>query len=793
MVASVLAFLLVLLAAFLALPAEMHLRLSGIYPQRVLGDAAAAWTQTQPIAKCATLGAAFNLSCTKLAANQPWSLVYLVCDSAILTLDTTTNKVSKLVINGLPAPAFPLALADISFALVPRDPATATIHIINRDRIESLSHKRNTNYATFTSSFSNHILLPNPFALASLPDAVSFYATNGPAENRYPHTLAFGLPWGYILYHNPSTNTSRIAARELSFPTSLALHTPSYSLYAAAAGTGTVHVYRVVDPAAGTLKQIEKVALRAYVDSVSVHPRSGALLALGPENGARFAAALMDPLAYGRASAVVVSRVVNNTGEDVFYGHKYRAEGVVWRADGNDLGMARSMEVVVPVVVGGSGKNKKGKTVFGRGGGAKGVVVTFSLSNEKSGTHRITLAKVLKDELSPPYSLPDFRNFLTNVEYSAENLDFWEACISYRKRCRSDRYDDDFVPPLPSALPRISHTVQKSPLASRPVSLVDPTMTEMVSLTDNVSPEGDLGGATLQVAVMGYSFKSLLDSIDSFEITCPVSVKHLCEISDQSLESIQKMTMPAGDESAPDVRRSPRSLQLSAHENYPTKTTRFISDHPPPAPKGALKKNSTIKALKSAKSDEVGTGINRSNSMKDVRNIKYEELQGPFGPNSANSSFTKLSVTGLFFGAGGAVHEQGNHQSSQRSILASMGSLGNLKSSHGSLAPSATFKSEEEKRKSLESILSQFFTPGLDSEINVTFAIYERLAVAVRERHNYQPDVLKEAMEDVYITMKSASFPKFLKFVVQTQLLKQGDGKQKEFGSSMTLGKGIKA
>ncbi|TPX75614.1 arylesterase [Chytriomyces confervae] len=354
----------VILLAVLAIPLSTHLRLSGVYPPR---------NATKPVSpklsttRCATVADNLNIACETLATNPQFGVAYLACENplsrsrynpgfhavdpafsghgAVYSMNLKNNKVSKLDI-----PNLPVNLSILGLDFYVKDATTAIINVINHHptgaRIETLSHKKGSTTLDFVDSVESKSLFNWPNSIATMPDG-SFYVTSGLVGKTLAAKIAetmLPLPWGSILYYNAATQKTRVVAKDIQFSNGIAKSPNNEFIYAAGSTSGALHVYKVIDPETGALKLVEKVALDFYLDNVSVHPRTGAVYVTGHSNGPRFLMAMANPTVYARSSGSLVAKVVNNTGEDVFYGHKYKSSLVFV---GDDPLFATASHVVV--------------------------------------------------------------------------------------------------------------------------------------------------------------------------------------------------------------------------------------------------------------------------------------------------------------------------------------------------------------------------------------------------------------------------------------------------------------
>ncbi|ORY38911.1 hypothetical protein BCR33DRAFT_853862 [Rhizoclosmatium globosum] len=322
---------------------------------------------------------------------------------------------------------------------------------------------------------------------------------------------------------------------------------------------------------------------------------------------------------------------------------------------------------------------------------------------------KITLASVLRDEVGPPYSLDAFRNYLSTIEYASENLDFWETCLSYRRSYVPEPALPN-VPPLPTLVHKEGLSASSTPTGSR---------------SPNQRPTSAIIFSGKHGNSLSYSFKDLLNSVDSLKVE-GATASTMGPKTDSSL-FVQGSGNGGGNQPAPRITR--------------------------------------------VKSNDFGMSRSKSFSSKQLPATESFKLdqEAPTAP-SAKPTMTTLLLAPSKLKEPSAL-SRSNTTSGSKSVMASLGSLANMTSSVWSLTGSTKSLTEnrletsDQKRQFLEHILSKFFTVGGDSELNVPNALYERLAMRVREYNEYQPDVLKPIMEEVYLTMKNSSYPNFVKYI----------------------------
>ncbi|KAJ3007300.1 UNVERIFIED_CONTAM: hypothetical protein HDU68_003587, partial [Siphonaria sp. JEL0065] len=184
-----------------------------------------------------------------------------------------------------------------------------------------------------------------------------------------------------------------------------------------------------------------------------------------------------------------------------------------------------------------------------------------------SPSRKIAFANILRDEVGPPYSLTAFRQYLASVEYSIENLDFWEACIDYRKNYVPG--DVPAVPAIPSSLAQEGIISPKqggsSPNnLSRHVSAIIDPATFSLPASARPTVASHLSNA--------YSFKSLLDSVDYIgdygANSCPTEKSMDSNSQPNSDVSANKLPLPSsGNDNAAQRKPSTRVTKVKDSES----------------------------------------------------------------------------------------------------------------------------------------------------------------------------------------------------------------------------------
>ena len=149
--------------------------------------------------------------------------------------------------------------------------------------------------------------------------------------------LLFRRAGGSIQYHS-TTNSAKIVGRDVVYPNGIAYAPATNQVWVCSTTTPELLVYNY-DTDMNRLKLRERVPLPSMCDNVHISPTLGHV----------YTAGIVNPLAYlkmtkhskdlGSRSAIAsrAVRVVNNTGEDVFYGRKYKVE-TLFVSDGAFMG-----------------------------------------------------------------------------------------------------------------------------------------------------------------------------------------------------------------------------------------------------------------------------------------------------------------------------------------------------------------------------------------------------------------------------------------------------------------------
>ncbi|KAJ3129037.1 hypothetical protein HK100_008846 [Physocladia obscura] len=384
MIGSIFTIIGVSLLALLAVPIETQLRLSGIFPSRAAEEARVFGGQPSA-AQCRTIHAlGSSLSCESFAVNDAFGIAYLACETvasrraynpalfrmpyeysgygAVYALHLKTEKLVKLSFSDLNAN---VSILGIDFTL--KDANTALISIINHHpagaRIDTFFHSKNSPSLSFLRSFSSPALLNWPNSIAIADSLGSFYVTSGLTnKDRFSRTAEqiFPLGQGSVVYYNAKSNTAHIVAnKDLNFPNGIAISPDGRYIYVSTTNTGAIHIFRrihdettnrnfLVSPNEadqieiqndenendtteqqhsnfGRLKFVEKVQLDFYVDNLSVNRKTGAIYVAGFANGLHAFLAMSDHTGTDTATTLV-AKITNNTGEAIFYGHKFKKD-----------------------------------------------------------------------------------------------------------------------------------------------------------------------------------------------------------------------------------------------------------------------------------------------------------------------------------------------------------------------------------------------------------------------------------------------------------------------------------
>ncbi|KAJ3234157.1 hypothetical protein HDU81_001666 [Chytriomyces hyalinus] len=369
---------------------------------------------------------------------------------------------------------------------------------------------------------------------------------------------------------------------------------------------------------------------------------------------------------------------------------------------------------------------------------------------------KITLAAILRNETSAPYSLADFRSYLEKVEYSVENLDFWEQCIDYRRKFRASAVPE--IPNTPAYV--IGTTTTSNGGASREKSLV---ASKRPSALRNL--EVKLDSSLPILPLPSHSTRApeeISVSKSAHSLACP----SICDNSkpvkaSQTIKYSFEDLLQKADSDGADSKTALNNTATSGSKK--PRATAEMSDDPSPSTPPLNKSSHVI----NVEEYEPSHPLPRSKSLKEYTKLPFEGKMGAAPvPALPNDHATKIPKRNALASLGSLVHiNMGGGGGGGGLAAGSFWSMHSMNRSKGSLDGTVGSLSDNDKRKALDAILSKYFTVLGPSEVNIPNAVYERLAIAVREAENYHPNVLKEAMEEVYIMMKSSSFPRFMQHV----------------------------
>ncbi|KAI8836262.1 hypothetical protein BJ741DRAFT_708717 [Chytriomyces cf. hyalinus JEL632] len=362
---------------------------------------------------------------------------------------------------------------------------------------------------------------------------------------------------------------------------------------------------------------------------------------------------------------------------------------------------------------------------------------------------KITLAAILRNETSAPYSLADFRSYLEKVEYSVENLDFWEQCIAYRRKFRAPA-----VPEMPTSSAYIlgssissnggvSRQPERSPAASKRPSALRNMELKMDTSLPILSQPSHSTSAPEEISV----------SKSAHSLACP----SICDNSkavkaSQTIKYSFEDLLQKADSDGADSKSALNTVTAGSKKPQATAEMNDTSASTPP-----MNQSSHIINVEEY---EPSHPLTRSKSLKEYTKSPFEGNVALM-PALPNDHTTKIPKRNALASLGSLVHINMGGGGGGAPV-GSFWSVHSINRSTGSLGGTVGSLTDNDKRKALNSILSKYFTIAGPSEVNIPNAVYERLAIAVRDAENYHPNVLKEAMEEVYIMMKSSSFPRFM-------------------------------
>ncbi|KAJ3057012.1 hypothetical protein HK097_001496 [Rhizophlyctis rosea] len=252
-----------------------------------------------------------------------------------------TDRIIKLGLDKFPSDQ-DFVLHGFGLYVSSADANDITLFFINHRRpgsvIDIFSHTLGTSTITYTQTYK-HAMLKSPNGIAPL-SADSFLVTNdlcNPTGPKRLLELVFRRAGGSIQYHS-TTEKAKIVAHDVVYPNGIAFSPATSQAWVCSSTTPELLIYNY-DADMNRLKLRERVALLSMCDNVHISPTSGHV----------YTAGIVNPLAYlkmvkyskdlgargGVASRAV--RVVNNTGEDVFYGRKYKVETLLV-SDGEFMG-----------------------------------------------------------------------------------------------------------------------------------------------------------------------------------------------------------------------------------------------------------------------------------------------------------------------------------------------------------------------------------------------------------------------------------------------------------------------
>ncbi|KAJ3344767.1 hypothetical protein HDU83_004761 [Entophlyctis luteolus] len=329
-----------------ALPASHFMRLNGFYPPRNLSS-----LQLNSAIDASSCRAILpRLSCESLAINSAFGVAYLACETvesrfeynpamgrmgkagqysglgAVYSFDMKSEKLRRLEIRGNPRN---MSVVGIDFIL--KDSRTALVSVINHHptgaRVDLFIHSKDSKSLRFVDSISSSQFFPWINSIALTDTHGSFYVTSGPIN--IPMEILLPVAYGSIVFYHAPTKSFHVVAKKVNFANGISKSADGRFVYASSMGSGVVNVFKVVnsDAVPGALSLVEKVDVGFYPDNVWADPASGAVYVAGVGNqvlaGLATFGAKEGTLA---VSPAFFAKVSNNTGEAIYYGHKFKSE-----------------------------------------------------------------------------------------------------------------------------------------------------------------------------------------------------------------------------------------------------------------------------------------------------------------------------------------------------------------------------------------------------------------------------------------------------------------------------------
>ncbi|KAJ3044309.1 hypothetical protein HDV00_002629 [Rhizophlyctis rosea] len=253
-----------------------------------------------------------------------------------------TAKLVQLSISNYPSSS-DLVLHGLNILPSPDDPTKLYIFLINHRRqgstIELFTHTINSNTIKHQQTYS-HPLLVSPNSIAPL-SPTSFLVTNdfgNPTGIMRQVALLLKRPGGNVQFHSFDKEVNpKIVARDIVYPNGIAYSSALSTVYVCATTTPEVQVYSY-DADYNRLRLKERIALPSTCDNLHIDPSSGHIYTAGVVNPlAWIRMVAMKDISLRSTVAARALRIVNNTGEDVFYGRKYKVEPL-FVSDGKFVG-----------------------------------------------------------------------------------------------------------------------------------------------------------------------------------------------------------------------------------------------------------------------------------------------------------------------------------------------------------------------------------------------------------------------------------------------------------------------
>ncbi|KAJ3181180.1 hypothetical protein HDU87_001309 [Geranomyces variabilis] len=242
---------------------------------------------------------------------------------AIVVLNLKTAKATPLKLEGFPPTFHPHGMSVITS---PENPDEVLIGAVNHrpdgSTIELFSHNLKSHTAQHLETFKDEKILFAPNDL-ELVDRHSFYATNDRGHAKHLGRLALGWAKGGHVIFKDADGKARVVADKLDYPNGIALSADKHFVWVADASQAQVIKFER-KPNNG-LRLRDVVELPHFSDNISVEPTTGAVYVAGIQEG--FSCSVVFAR-NGFACPAAVTKITNNTDQDVFFGKKYKTQPV---------------------------------------------------------------------------------------------------------------------------------------------------------------------------------------------------------------------------------------------------------------------------------------------------------------------------------------------------------------------------------------------------------------------------------------------------------------------------------